>query len=201
MGQGLEALHHVLDALGLLGDGRGPGPAGVRFVGLFQKAVAEAADDVQGVADAVGHAQGHLRHGALHHQGLHLPVQGQDLVAGLLQVVVVRFHAAIQALDAMEEKGDGCHGDVDDGVEAAEDPAHLTQLGIIPVGDEILQTMGNDMGKTEDHEDDGQPVEEEPQGVFRVPGHQDTALSQGQAGKNNDAYRSGVFQDPQGRKR
>ncbi len=105
IGQGFEALHHLLDAPGLFGDGRGPGPAGVVFVRLPQEAVAEAADDVQGIADAVGHPQGHLRHGALHHQGLHFPVEGQDLVAGFFQMVMIRLHPAVEPLDPVEETG------------------------------------------------------------------------------------------------
>jgi len=174
------------------------GPAGVVFVRLPQEAVAEAADDVQGIANAVGHTHGHLRHGALHHQGFHFPVEGQNLVAGRFQMVMIRLHPAVQPLNPVKKQGDGRNGHVNDGIEAAENPLRQRQVGKIPVSDEIMQGMGNHVGDGKNHKRDGQPVEEQPQGIFRVLIHQSPAQAQGKNGQNEDDQRAQVFQNPEG---
>ncbi len=202
LGQGLEALHHVLDVPGLLGNGLEPGPGGVVLVGFLEEAVAEAPDDVQGIPDAVGNAQGHLAHGALHHQGLHLPVEGENLVAGLLQVVVVFLHAVVEAPHAGEKQSDGGDGHVDDAVDAPHEAAqHVKSEGGAVEPGQVLDKVGDDMGAGEDHQGDGQPVEEKPEGVLRFLGHEAAGVTPGHEGENDDQKAGQVFQQPDGGKR
>ena len=42
-------------------------------------------------------------------------------MAGLFQMVVIRLHAEVEPLNAVEEQGDGRDGNVDHRIEAAED--------------------------------------------------------------------------------
>ena len=93
--QGLEMPHHLLQVLGFLSNGRRPGPGGIIGSRLFQQPMAKAADDMERVANPIGYAQGHLRHGALHHQGLHLSIQGENFLAGCRHPVMVGGHAAV----------------------------------------------------------------------------------------------------------
>ena len=58
--------------------------------------------------------------------------------------------------------------------------------------------MGNQVGDGKNHKGDGQPVEEQPQGVFRVLIHQSPAQAQGEDSQNEDEQRAQVFQDPEG---
>ena len=83
-------------------------------------------------------------------------------------------------------------------IEAAENPLQQRQVGKIPVSDEIMQGMGNQVGDGKNHKGDGQPVEEEPQGIFRVLIHQSPAQAQGQNVQDEDDDGAQVFQDPEG---
>ena len=65
----------------------------------------------------------------------------------------------------------------------------------------ILDKVGDDVGAGEDHKGDGQPVEEKPEGIFRVLGHEAAGVSPGHESEDYDQKAGQVFQKPDGEKR